>query len=69
MQYEEKENLTPEVFNITFVDRLTIARDVVDQFKHQHSKGMEIVEEAYVKATAAMNNGERILPPIMNFGG
>lgn len=69
MEYEEKEDLTPEVFNITLVDRLTIARDVVEKFKHHHSKGMETVEEAYVKATAAMNNGERLLPPILSFGG
>lgn len=69
MEYEEKEDVTPEVFNITLVDKLIIARDVVEKFKNNHSKGMETVEEAYVIATAAMNNGERLLPPILNFGG
>jgi len=69
MEYEEKEDVTPEVFNITLVDKLTIARDVVEKFKNNHSKGMEAVEKAYVIATAAMNNGERLLPPILSFGG
>jgi len=69
MEYEEKEDVTPEVFNITLIDRLTIARDVVEKFKHQHSNGMKTVEEAYVIATAAMNNGDRLLPPILSFGG
>jgi hypothetical protein len=68
MEYEEKEELTPEIFNITLVDRLAIARDVVEKFKHKHSKGMEIVEGAYVIASAAMHNGERLLPPILSLG-
>lgn len=68
MEYEEKESLNPEVFNITLIDKLTIARDVVEKFKHQHSNGMEVVEKAYVAATEAMKNGERLLPPIIAFG-
>jgi hypothetical protein len=68
MEYEEREGIDPDVFNITLVDRLAIARDVVEKFKYKHSKGMEIVEEAYVIATTAMQNGERLLPPILNLG-
>lgn len=65
LQYEEKLETEPEVFKAILADRLQIARDTIEQFKKKHSKGLVLVENAYITANKAMRCGEPLLPPII----
>jgi hypothetical protein len=68
LQYEDMKMTDYETFKITLEDRLSIAKNTIEQYKIKHTKGKEVADKSYETAVNAMLNKTPLLPPILQFG-
>jgi hypothetical protein len=66
-QYEEQRSKNFSEFRAMSEDRLVIATKTIERFRNEHHQGEDIVNEAYIAAGQALDDGIQLLPPILQF--
>ena len=66
-QYEEQRGKNFSEFRAMSEDRLLIATKTIERFRNEHHQGEDIVNEAYIAAGQALDDGIQLLPPILQF--